>query len=75
MILIQNKTTLFDSLRPSDIYVSINYGTIGLDNGLSPGRRQVIIWTNVGLLSIRTLGINSIEIVIEFQTVSFKNKL
>ena len=28
---------------------------IGSDNGLSPGRRQAIIWTNAGLLLIRTL--------------------
>ena len=29
---------------------------IGSDNGLSPGRRQAIIWTNAGLLSIGPLG-------------------
>ena len=28
---------------------------IGSDNGLSPDRRQAIIWTNVGLLSIGSL--------------------
>ena len=27
--------------------------TIGSDSGLSPGRRQVIIWTNAGILLIR----------------------
>ena len=32
--------------------------TIGSDNGLSPGRRQAIIWTNDGILLIRTLGTN-----------------
>ena len=26
--------------------------TIGSDNGLSPGRRQAIIWTNAGMLLI-----------------------
>ena len=31
------------------MYASMNYGNIGSDNGLSPGRRQAIIWTNVGL--------------------------
>ena len=31
---------------------------IGSDNGLSPGRRQAIIWTNAGILSIEPLGIN-----------------
>ena len=29
---------------------------IGSDNGLSPGRRQAIIWTNAGILLTRTLG-------------------
>ena len=31
---------------------------IGSDNGLSPRRRQAIIWTNAGILLIRTLGKN-----------------
>ena len=31
---------------------------IGSNNGLSPGRRQAIIWTNAGILLIRTLGIH-----------------
>ena len=35
---------------------------IGPDNGLSPGRRLAIIWTNAGMLLIRTLGINFSEI-------------
>ena len=35
---------------------------IGLDNGLSPDRRQVIIWTNAGLLLIEPLGTNFNEI-------------
>ena len=34
-----------------------------LDNGLSPGRRQAIIWTNVGILLIRTVGTNFSEIL------------
>ena len=29
---------------------------IGSDNGSAPGRRQAIIWTNAGILLIRTLG-------------------
>ena len=45
---------------------------IGLDNGLSPGRRQAIIWTNVGILLIQTLGTNSSEILREIHTFSFK---
>ena len=31
---------------------------IGSDNGLSPGRRQAIIWTNSGILLIGPLGTN-----------------
>ena len=38
--------------------------TIGSDNGLSPGRRQAIIWTNAGKLLIRPLGTNFNEILI-----------
>ena len=45
---------------------------IGSDNGLSPGRRQAIIWTNDGILLIRTLGTNFSEIVSEIHSFSFK---
>ena len=41
---------------------------IGLDNGLSPDRRQAIIWTNTGLLLIGPLGTNFSEILIEILT-------
>ena len=34
---------------------------IGSDNGLSPGRRQAIIWTNAGILLIGPLGTNFSE--------------
>ena len=40
---------------------------IGSDNGLSPGRRQAIIWNNAGLLLIEPLGTNSSEIAIGIQ--------
>ena len=46
--------------------------TIGSDNGLSPGRRQAIIWTNDGILLIRPLGTKFSEILIRIQTFSFK---
>ena len=46
---------------------------IGSDNGLSRGRRQAIIWSNAGILSIGTLGTNFSEIFIEILTFSFKN--
>ena len=45
---------------------------IGSDNGLSPERRQAIIWTNAGILLIGPLGTNFSEIVIEIQTFSLK---
>ena len=38
---------------------------IASDNGLSPGRRQAIIWTNAGILLIGPLGTNFSEISIE----------
>ena len=44
---------------------------IGSDNGLSPGRRQAIIWTNAGILLIRTLGTNFSEILCEIHSLSF----
>ena len=34
---------------------------IGSNNGLAPGRRQAIIWTNAGILLIRTLGTTSVR--------------
>ena len=36
------------------MYASVNRISIGSDNGLSPIRRQAIIWTSAGLLSIRS---------------------
>ena len=46
--------------------------SIGSDNGLSPGRRQAIIWTNAGILLIRTLGTKSSEILRKMHIFSFK---
>ena len=45
---------------------------IGPDNGLSPGRRQAIMWTNAGILLIEHLGTNLSEILIKINTFSFK---
>ena len=45
---------------------------IASDNGLSPGRRQAIIWNNGGILWIGHLGTNFSEILIEILTFSFK---
>ena len=49
-----------------------NLTIIGSDNGLSPGRRQAIIWNNAGILSIGLLGTNFSEILIEILTFSLK---
>ena len=45
---------------------------IGSDNGLSPGRRQTIIWTNDGILLIWPLRTNFSEFLIKIHTFSFK---
>ena len=53
-------------------YVSPTYAIIGSDNGLSPGRRQPIIWIKAGILLIEPIGRNFSEILIEIYTFSFK---
>ena len=45
---------------------------IGSDNGLSPRRRQAMIWTNAGILLIGPLGTHFREILIEIYTFPFK---
>ena len=49
-----------------------NLTIIVSDNGLSPGRRQAIFWTNVGVLLIRPLETNFSEIFIAIHSFSFK---
>ena len=49
---------LCNSLRPGDAY---RLTFTGSDNGLSPGRRQAIIWTNAGILLIGPLARNFSE--------------
>ena len=49
-----------------------NLTIIGADNGLSPERRQAIIWTNAGILLIGPLRTNFSDISIGIQTFSFK---
>ena len=47
-------------------HICVNKLTIiGSDNGLSPGRRQAIIWTNDWILLIGPLGTNFSDILIE----------
>ena len=50
----------------------MNRVSIGSDNGLSPIRRQAIIWTNAGILLIGPLGTNFSETVFKIQTFSLK---
>ena len=45
---------------------------IGSVNGLSPGRRQAIIWINAGILLIGPFSTNFSEILSEIQTFSLK---
>ena len=45
---------------------------IGSDNGLSPGRRQTIIWTNVAILLIEPFGIKVSDILIEINVFLLK---
>ena len=45
---------------------------IGSDNGFSPRRRQAIIWTNAGMLLIRTLGTDFSQILSEIHSHSIK---
>ena len=58
--------------RVLHIYASVNQTIIGSDNGLSPGQRQAILWTNAAIFLIGPLGINFSEILMEIQTFSFK---
>ena len=44
------------------------FSILGSDNGLSPGRRQAIIWTKDELLLIGPLGTNFNEILIKIHT-------
>ena len=49
-----------------------NLTIVGLDNGLSPGRRQAIIWTNGGILLIEPFGTNFSEFLIGIIKFSVK---
>ena len=54
-------------------HICVGYLTIiGSYNGLSPGRRQAITWTNVGILLIGPLGTNFSEMLVEIHIFSFK---
>ena len=59
-----------NSSPPSATYM--RQVSIGSDNGLSPGRRQPIIWTNADILLIRHRGTHFNEILFEILIFSFK---
>ena len=62
-----------NSLLPSDVYICIGkIIIIGPDNGLLPGRRRAIIWTNAGILTIGPLGTSLSEMLIKIYIFSFK---
>ena len=64
---------VFNSMRPSDACMRRYLSIIGSDNGLSPGRRQAIIWNSVGILLIGPLRTtNFSEILIGIHTFPFK---
>ena len=52
------------------IYASVNRLSSGSDNGLSPIRRQAIIYTNAGLLLTRPLATNFNETLIKIPNLS-----
>ena len=64
---LMHKNTLTHWGRMSHICVS-KLTITGPDNGLAP----TIIWTNAGILLIRTLGTNFSEILIKIDTFSLK---
>ena len=54
-------------------HICVSRSTIvGCDNGLSPGRSQVIIWTNAGILLIGPLETKFSEILIKMYKISFR---
>ena len=57
-------------------YICVNNLTIiGWDNGLSPDRRQTILWTNVGIFLIGPLGTHFSEIIIDIHIFSLNEML
>ena len=71
-VLLYNNHTNAQIISPKcRIYASVNRISICSDNGLSSIHRQAIIQTNVGLLSIGSLGTNFSEILIKIQNFLF----
>ena len=78
--IVQGNCTNAKHLRPSSsthwswvMHICISKLTIiGSDNGLSPDRRQAIIWTNARILLIPTLGSNFSDVLREIHVSSLK---
>ena len=71
--LIKRLWDLTDSRNKCLTHIGVgNLTVIGPDNGLSPGRRQAIIWTNDGILLIRPIGTNFSETLVGIHTFSFR---
>ena len=49
-----------------------NVTIIGSENGVSPGRRQAIVWSSAGILLIGPFGTSYSEILVEIHTFLFK---
>ena len=63
----------YKSLRPSDAYICVcKLIIIGSDSGLSPRRRQAIIWSIAGISLLGPLGTKFSDILIVIFRVSFK---
>ena len=70
-MIIRPTISLINWGRVTQIYVR-NLTIIGSDHDLAPGRRQVIIWTNIKFLLIGPIRTNFSEIFIKSHTISLK---
>ena len=68
--LLGNTIGIFNSSPPGAAYVSVNWVSIGSDNGLSPVRRQAIIWTYTEFLSIGLLATKFSKFLIKIENYS-----
>ena len=69
MLLSLNKL-MFNFVPQCYIYVSVNWVSIGLGNGLLPVQHQVSTWNKAVLLSVGPLGTNFNEILIVIQFIT-----
>ena len=64
---IESNFIRFDLSWPSNAYASLHLAIIGSENGLSPVRRQTIVWTSAGLSLTWPSGTNFNKIQIEIR--------